>query len=112
MKRARVTWLGDAARAKIVAKAGKRAARVANRLAGMIRRNISTAGPDPSSPGEYPHKQTGELKQGIRVIQRNQYRWDVVSEAPHAAAVERTRPYMQRTLDEGLTALQREARRA
>lgn len=103
--------MGDQARAKILDLAAERANRVAEKLAKMIRKNISTPGPEPSQPGEYPHKQSGDLAAGIRVVQRNQYRFDVVSEADHAGYVESVRPYMERTIHEGRTALEREARR-
>ena len=110
MSKTRVTWMGEQARAKIVDLAAAKAERVAEKLAAMIRRNLSTPGPEPSSPGEFPHKQSGDLRAGIRVIQRNQYRFDVVSEADHAGYVESIRPYMERTLNEGRTALEREVR--
>ncbi len=110
MTKSRVTWHGDEAMAKILDMSAKRARRVAEKLANAIRANISTPGPDHSGPGEYPHRQSGELIAGVRVVQRNQYRFDVVSDAEHAAIVEQTRPYFERTLIEQMDMLERAAK--
>lgn len=104
-------WYGDTVRAALINKAGKRAEKAAKLLAKMIRENIDTPGPEHSKPGEFPRKQSGELMAGVRVVQRNQYRYDVVSTSDHAEIVERMRPYMLRTLEEQRAALEREAKR-
>ena len=106
----RLTWHGDAVMAKLLDESVKRCKRVAYKLADAVRANISTPGPEHSKPGEYPRKQSGELLKGIRVIQRNQYRFDVVSESEHAGIVEEIRPYFERTLTENMDMLERAAR--
>lgn len=107
--KSRLHWYGDKVMAKVLDLAAKRANRVAQKLANAIRQNISTPGPDPSEPGQFPHRQSGELIDGIKVIQRNQYRFDVVSTADHAGIVEETRPYFERTINEQFEMLRRTA---
>jgi Bacteriophage HK97-gp10, putative tail-component len=105
----KLTWFGDQVQAKLTDNMTKRVGKVAKKLANAIKANISVDGPEPSSPGEYPHRQTGELYEGIKVVQRNQYRFDVVSTAEHAGIVEETRPYFERTLQEEFGMLRRTA---
>lgn len=100
-----------ALRALIIDDLMSRAERGANQIAKQLRRNISTPGPEPSRPGEYPHKQSGELARSIKVKRRNQFRVDVVVEAPHAAYVEASRPFVSRTVAEMRASVEREIRR-
>ena len=106
-----VKWNGERVRAVIVERAMARAERVAKLFAKMLKQNLSTPGPEPSKPGEYPHKQSGKLKSSIRVVKRNQYRVDVVVGADYAKYVESIRPFVSRTVAEGKAALEREAKR-
>lgn len=109
--RVRVKMFDKEARAAILDAVAKRADRAANKLASAVRRNISTPGPEPSEPGEYPHKQSGELKSSVKVTRRNQYRIDVSVDAPHAEYVEAIRPFLSRTVNEMFNALRREVER-
>lgn len=85
--------------------------RVAEKAASIIRSNISTPGPEPSQPGEYPHMQSGDLHDGI-AVENTGDEVAVVSESGHSAHVEEIRPFMQRSIITHLADLEEEVKEA
>jgi len=82
--------------------------RAGDHLADSIRSNISTPGPEASVPGDFPHRQSGDLQGSIRVYaNRKTQTVAVVAEAPHAEIVEKMRPFMTRTLIEQMPEIER-----
>jgi len=67
-----------------------------------------------SRPGEFPHKQSGELGRRVRIVPQGDFAIRVIWDAEHAALLEegtarmKPRPYLKRTAEGAL----REARRA
>jgi hypothetical protein len=107
---ARVTmkWYGDRCERGIRTALENRLAAVGEFLADEIQGNISTQGPPASVPGEFPHKDTGELFSSIySVINRRALTVRVVATAPHAKYVEASRPFIRRTLFESRAAMRR-----
>ncbi len=94
-----VVWYGEDAEEKIRKLALERIQRGAEVFAERLKSNIGQSGPQHSSPGEYPRKQSGELQRGIK-IEKSDDSVSVVSTAPHTAYVESIRPFFQRTLEE------------
>jgi hypothetical protein len=80
-------------------------------LAKIIQSNISTPGPSHSFPGQYPHRISGRLHASIhvRVVGMDV---QIVARVPHAKYVERTRPFMRRSLEENRAYVKRVIQRA
>lgn len=67
-------------------------------LAHQTRANIDTQGPPASTPGDFPHRESGDLQDGIKVVERRAQRQvSVISTAAHSAFVEAARPFLRRT---------------
>ena len=80
--------------------------RAGDYLAELVRENISTPGPEASAPGEYPHRQSGELKGSVYVRgERNSLTVEIVADAEHAAHVDAARPFLERSMDESMPEL-------
>lgn len=64
----------------------KRTRRVAQVVAEELRKNLSTPGPQPSSPSEFPHMQSGAMMRGVRTVvsKASPYTVRVKINAPHA----------------------------
>ena len=89
---AELTDMGDAA-----LKAG------AEEFASLLKKNLTRKSGTPSSPGEYPAKQTGELVNSIAIERRrvgNAVSYSVSVDAGYAEPLEAIRPFFQRTIDE------------
>jgi hypothetical protein len=79
---------------------------IANRLddAGKValrqlRKNLSTPFPPASMPGEFPHRRTGELQRRTRyTVNRSKLTLSLYADAKHAPFVEKTRPFLTRSL--------------
>lgn len=100
-------WYGQRVLGKVNKISLRKLRRVGRVIAKQVKENISVPGPEPSKPGEYPHKQTGQLHDKI------DYRMnlpdsavEVIAGAPYAVYVEKKdpskggRPYLVRTLKE------------
>lgn len=67
-------------------------------LAYQTRANLDTQGPPASTPGEFPHRDQGDLQAGIKVVEkRSQKQVSVLSTAAHSAFVEASRPFLRKT---------------
>lgn len=86
--------------------------KVGNSLTTKLKDNIATPAPPHSSPGEMPHKMTGELQESIGPEQ-NGGTLRVKARADHAALLEMgtvkmaPRPFLKRTLVENADELGR-----
>jgi len=97
------SWHGPAAVSSIRRAMAAKFDRIGSMLVRRMRENIgvSTAQSGPSRPGEYPHKDTGELQNSLE-YHASPEGLELEADAPHAAIVEIKRPYMRRTIDENL----------
>jgi HK97 gp10 family phage protein len=59
----KLVWHGDRLAKEIKADLNGRLAVVGELVAGQLRRNLSTPGPAASAPGQFPHAQSGRLRQ-------------------------------------------------
>ena len=67
----------------------------------QIKQNIGTQGPPRSKPGEYPHRDTGELQKSVHMqFRRRELSVWIIASAPYAGTVETRRSYLRRTLME------------
>lgn len=68
----------------------KRTRRVAEVIAQELRKNLSSPGPKPSKPSEFPKMQSGAMVRGVRTVVtgRSPYTVRVTNTAPHAQAQE------------------------
>lgn len=68
----------------------KRTQRASEVIAQELRKNLSSPGPAPSKPGEFPHMQSGRMVKGVRTVvgKRSPYTVRVKINAPHADAQE------------------------
>lgn len=78
---------------------------VGRSVVSTVRKNISVDGKSfgPSRPGEYPHRQTGELMRSVESqVSGSDQAVSVFirATAPHAETVEEKRPFMRRTIAE------------
>lgn len=79
----------------------RRVVEAAEHLQAKIVENISQPGPPASSPGEYPHRESGELAESVVVLSDGRdLTLKVTCDAPHAKHVERIRPFLKRTAKE------------
>lgn len=75
-------------------------------LADRVRRNISRPSPPASAPGDFPHRDTGLLLQSVYSLHyRDSMTVRVANDAPYAADVERSRPYLHRSLQQASSRL-------
>lgn len=76
-------------------------------LADAMRRNIGTQGPPRSTPGDYPHQDSGTLLNSI-AVKSDKKTLSVVIEvnAPYAKDVDAKRPFIERTYNENFAAIQ------
>lgn len=77
--------------------------------------NLQRKSGTPSKPGEYPAKQTGDLVGSVERTRRRVGRkveHEVKVTAPHAAIVEKIRPFFNRTIKEGKQKILSEMERA
>jgi hypothetical protein len=94
-------WNGQAYLASIKRHLIRKLDKVGEAVVARVKENISTAGPAPSSPGEYPHRQTGDLQASItHSIDMSTMSVGIKAEAEHAKYVEAARPFLRRTLGE------------
>lgn len=108
----KLEWFGDSVADRLAREADRKCAAAAHEAARIVRDEISIDGNGvPSQPGDYPHKQSGELAAGISA-EKIGNDWCVVSAAPHAAAVEESRPYLRRGIEENIAAISDAIRRA
>lgn len=72
------------------------------RLASKIKENIGDSYPPASGHGQFPHRRSGELQDGIVVIgDYDDMTANVVSMAPHGKILEKSgRSFMKRTFEE------------
>lgn len=108
--------------AKLVAeKEGKQALMVGARyLVSKIQRNIntSTRSKGPSSPGEFPHKDTGKLQQSIREESTGPMSVGVGTNLDYGKDLElgtdkvAARPFLRRTFSEELSAVKNVVKKA
>jgi hypothetical protein len=90
-------WNGDKILRKLEAEIDSRLLECAQAVAEQMRDNVSEHGPPASTPGDFPHRITGELEGSIRAIQNKKGEARVVAEAEHAPYVEKLRPFFRRT---------------
>ena len=108
------SWYGQKVMTNVRKISLRKLRRVGRLVANKVKQNIAVPGPDPSNPGEYPHKQTGNLQAHI------DYRMNLAEEAvevisgavdpetgaPYSIYLELKsesrggRPYLTRTLKE------------
>ena len=61
----RYKWHGPKVTAALKRGIAENIERAARELRDFIREHVSVAGPTPSAPGEYPHKQLGHLRRNM-----------------------------------------------
>lgn len=102
----KITWNGPRVAAGMLGATLDGIGAAANALAEKIKDNIGTQGPPASTPGEFPHRESGDLQRGIKVIHnRSKKTFRVISTAEHSEAVEETRPFIKRTFNESRSEL-------
>lgn len=87
----------------------------AKELERQLKVNLQKKSGTPSNPGEYPAKQSGDLVGSIERTRRRVGRkveHEVRVTAPHAAIVEKIRPFFDRTIKEGKQKILAEMERA
>lgn len=97
-------WFGERQAKRLSGLAKRRSKACAREAARLIVEEISIPGPSASIPGEYPHKQSGGLSEGVGIDESDLY-WSVVSSAAHAGAVEQIRPYFMRAIRENIASI-------
>lgn len=103
-----IEWKGERAARNMLSAVLDGIEHGAHFLAGKIRDNIDIPSPPASAPGEYPHADTFELHDRVRVeVDRRRKTCHVTSEAEHSAVVEESRPFLRRTYLENKSALRR-----
>lgn len=108
---ARLKWYGRERRAEVRAKTADIIDILVNELAATVQANIDTQGPPHSTPGEYPHRISGELQASIdSTIDRRELAGYVSATAPHSPYVEDMRPFLRRTMHEEKHHLQMRAK--
>jgi hypothetical protein len=99
--RVRIQWFGARVLRRIDRHLQGRLAQVATEVRDQVKENISipTAVYGPSMPGEYPHLDSGQLRESVygQVVGDSAY---VGATAPHAKIVELRRSYLKRTMIE------------
>lgn len=104
----KIEWKGDRAGRNMLAAMLHGIQAGGNFLADRTRDNIDTPSPPASAPGEFPHLQSGELHDSIRVeMNRRKKTVEVTAAAEHAAIVESTRPYLRLTYLQNKSRLRR-----
>jgi hypothetical protein len=97
----KVQWYGENVIRSVKTNMSIRLHNAGEALAYKIRDNLSVSGPPSSLPGEFPHKDTGELMESIEVrLGRKEFSIRVVAGTPYSKYVEESRPFMRRTLRE------------
>lgn len=93
--RYRFKWYDPARYVRTLKRRALRA--VADEIVDHARDLVGIQGPPPSAPGDPPHRETGELQEGIyaSVDERSGLAM-VGSDVPYAAIVDATRPWLER----------------
>lgn len=110
-RRARIKWYGKTVRAEVRRKAAGRLNQAAEFLRGQIVRNISTSTRQygPSAVGEFPHVDTGKLRQSIFATRATESDPSCIvgTNLVYGRVHEIKRSFLRRTLYENLARLRR-----
>lgn len=94
-----VRWYGERVTMAVRNKMKKRLEKAGRFAVKAVRENIATQAPPASLPGEFPHRQSGDLYRSTEMrLDRRSLTVRIVASAPHAEHVERNRPFLRRTL--------------
>lgn len=101
MARSTVRWYGPQVTMRVREQMKRRLVRAGQLAVRATRRNIDQKGPPASRPGEFPHRQSGDLWRSVGMrLDRRSLSVSIVATAPYAAILETRRSFLRRTLRE------------
>lgn len=96
-----VRWHGERVAMKVRERMKRRLEAAGRAALRRVRKNISRQAPPHSMPGEFPHRMSGDLARSLHVeTDKRSLTVRVVASAPYAESLERSRPFLRRTLRE------------
>lgn len=96
-----VRWYGSRVSREVREQMKRRLLKAGQLTIRTVRRNISVQGPPRSKPGEFPHRETGELARSLELrFDRRSLTIQVLASASYAPFIETRRSFLRRTLRE------------
>lgn len=103
-----IRWFGVQVRKEIKRNVARRINSAGIAYVNQLRENIGKPAPEPSRPGEYPRRDTGELVQSVYFrMDRRSLRFKAGTDTDYSQHIERLRPHLRRTMLESKLSIAR-----
>jgi hypothetical protein len=103
-----IKWYGSTVRKKVKSVVSRKINAAGTRYVQQLRENIGKPLPEPSQPGEYPRRDTGDLLESVYFrMDRRRLRFKAGTDVEYSHHIERLRPHIKRTMMESKSTLVR-----